>query len=283
MKFAFTLTPAESRRLIARAVARMSEVQRAAENAYIIIIGGTTTAYVVQEILGRRAITPGCFPKGINNRGLLCLTHKDHRQQLSFILHRGKPVDKTITEALKDFHADTVVIKGANAIDADGNVGIIMGNPEGGSVAQFFGAVVSQGLTHIVPVGLEKMIPSVKKAVRAAGAARIDYSMGADFGMYCVSNASVVTEIEALKMLFNVDAVHVASGGVGGSEGAVTIIADGEEKNIKAAIELVELIKGEPRIKASKNLCLSCEHQRCAYHGLQEEQLPKWLQDIPNM
>jgi hypothetical protein len=53
----------------------------------------------------------------------------------------------------------------------------------------------------------------------------------------------VVTEIDALDILFGVEAVHVASGGVLGSEGAVTIAIEGEEERVKATMDLVREIK----------------------------------------
>lgn len=51
MKAVFTLIPAELRRLIAKGVAVMKAVKDASENGYIIISGGTTNAYVAQEVL----------------------------------------------------------------------------------------------------------------------------------------------------------------------------------------------------------------------------------------
>ncbi len=42
MKAAFTLIPSESRRLIAKGVAAMKEIEDAREGGYTIICGGTT-------------------------------------------------------------------------------------------------------------------------------------------------------------------------------------------------------------------------------------------------
>ncbi len=58
--------------------------------------------------------------------------------------------------------------------------------------------MVSQGLRYIVPVGLEKMMPSVPEAVAWTGAKTFDYSMGAEFGMFHIPNPVIVTEVEAL-------------------------------------------------------------------------------------
>jgi len=73
--------------------------------------------------------------------------------------------------------------------------------------------------------------------------------MGQAAGLMPVVNAKVVTEIQALEMLTGVTAVHVASGGVAGSEGAVVLALTGEEPVVKAAFELVESVKGEEQFE----------------------------------
>ena len=71
----------------------------------------------------------------------------------------------------------------------------------------------------VYPVGLEKMIPSVEEASRMGGIFAIERSIGARVGMVCVADGIVYTELDALEDLFDVDAVHFASGGYGGAEG----------------------------------------------------------------
>ena len=62
-----------------------------------------------------------------------------------------------------------------------------------------------------------------------------------------VVNALVVTEIQAIELLTGVTAVHVGSGGVAGSEGAVMLALEGEHDVVLKAFELIEDIKGEPQ------------------------------------
>ena len=276
MKAAFTLPPAESKRLIAKAVVKMPEVQAALEKAYVIVAGGTSNAFVAQELLGRD-FTPGRFTAGTVTHGLLCVTDPKDRYPFPIILYKGQPVQKTLREALDDFHRETVVIKGANAIDLEGNVGVITSGFDGGTVAAFIGTVTSQGLNLIVPVGLEKLVRSVKESALYTGAKTLDYTIGADFGMYCLVKAKPVTEIEALRILFGVEAKHVASGGIGGTEGAVVLVVMGEEARVKAAISLVESIKGEKPVAPLKGTCATCRYA-CRFAGKQESELPAWLQ-----
>ena len=159
MRAAFTLIPSESRRLIAKGVAAMKEVKEAGEKGYTIICGGTTNGYVAQEILGVTDIPPEKYTAGTICSRVLCTTDPGKRSPFPIILHQGKRVAKTIPEALKDFHKKTVIIKGANAIDPSGKVGVISSGFDGGTMGATLGTAVSQGLKYVVPVGLEKLIP----------------------------------------------------------------------------------------------------------------------------
>ena len=275
MKAAFTLTPSESRRLIAKAVVEMEEIKAAREKAYIIICGGTTNGFVVQELTGKQ-IEPQTFTAGTSTNRVLCVTPAENRYPFPIILYKGVEVQKTTQEAFEDFHRETVVIKGANAVDPEGNVGVITSGFDGGTVAATIGTVTSTGLNYIVPVGLEKLVPSVKEAAIYTGSKTMDYSMGADFGMYCLVRAKVVTEIQALEILTGVEAKHVASGGIGGSEGAVILVAMGEQPQVEKAFSLVESIKGEQPVPGLRGSCEACIYN-CAFQGLKESELPAYL------
>jgi len=275
MKASVTLTPSESKRLIGKGVAQMEEVKRANEKGYIILCGGTTNGYVGQE-LGLKT-TPSKFTAGIIMRGLLCVTSEQDRESINAVIHKGQIVKMDLQQALQDFHIETVVIKPANAVDLEGNVGIITTGFDGGTVARFIGTVTSTGLTLIVPVGLEKLVPSVKDSAIYTGAKTFDYCIGANFGMYCISKAKVVTEIEALKILAGVEAKLVAAGGVDGCEGSVTLVIWGDEPKMKKAISIIESIKGEPRVgRVHKQPCKTCKYA-CKFVGKDENDLPAWL------
>jgi hypothetical protein len=277
MKASFILIPAESRRLIAKAVCEMAEIKIAREKAYIVINGGTTNGYVAQE-LADADVRPEEFTAGTVSNRLMCVTDLPPKRQIPFpiILYKGQRVKKTIPEVFADFHVETVLIKGGNCIDAAGNVGVVAAGFDGGTMGATIGTVVSQGLKYIVPIGLEKMVPSVDKAVAAAGAKTLDYCLGADFGIFKIPNAVVVTEIEALRILAGVMATHVASGGIGEGAGAVGLIIEGAEENVKRAMEIVESIKGEPTLPGFKGTCENCRYA-CKYAGRSIEDLPEWL------
>jgi hypothetical protein len=275
MKAVFTLIPSESRRLLAKATVALPEVQVAKEKAYIILCGGVTNGFIAQELLGIETEPQRCTA-GISTNRMLCVTPEEERHVLPMVIYKGEPVDKTMQEAFEDFHIETVVVKGGNAIDPEGNVGVITSGFDGGTVAATIGTVTSTGLQYIFPIGLEKMVPSVRDAVQYVGAKTFDYSLGANFGMYCLSKGKLITEIEALNILANVEAKHIASGGVGGSEGAVILVAWGEDDDVKKAIEIVESVKGEPPVKGLPGNCETCLYD-CRYQGYKYEDLPEYL------
>jgi hypothetical protein len=67
-----------------------------------------------------------------------------------------------------------------------------------------------------------------------------------------VGNATVVTEIQALRFLAGVKATHVASGGIGGCEGAVTLVVKGTDEGVRRTFEMVEGVKGEKPVLVEK-------------------------------
>ncbi len=281
MKTVFTLTSAESRRLIAKAVVQMPEFKKAWESAYVLLAGGTTNAFIAQEMLGRDGIEPAQCTVGLSTDGLLCVTHPASRKSYPNVFYKGEPSDKALNDALCDFHAETIVIKGANAVDMQGNVGVVTAGFDGGTIPRVIGPVTSNGLKYIAPVGLEKLVPSVPESCRAVGARSIDISMGADFGMYCLSNAIVVTELKAIELLFDLSGVLVCCGGVGGNEGAVTLAVEGDEAPVRALVAfLEEEIKGEPPVNGNKGICADCRYVRCRYNGLKSEELPDWMKKL---
>ena len=280
MKAVFTLTSAESRRLIAKAVARLPEVRRAWSEAYLLLAGGTTNAFVAQELLGDGSIEPGLCTVGVSTDGLLCVTAPESRRSFPNVFYKGEArPELSLADAISDFHAETVVIKGANAVDPEGYVGVITAGFDGGTIPRIIGPVTSKGLTMITPVGLEKLVPSVREAAKAlGGATTIDISLGADPGMYCLGNTVVVTEREAIRTLFDCEASLICCGGIGGNEGAVTLSAVGEEENVRALVDFLEReVKGEPPVRGNKGVCETCRYRFCRYCGKKGDELPEWM------
>lgn len=260
MKALITLTSTESKRLIAKAVAAHPDVKKALEKGRIIISGGTTNGYVVEE-LTHKSIDKSNYTFGIVNQGLHCITAAENRKEMiPLCLVDGDASDKSPAEILKEFTNHDVFIKGANAVDPDGNVGVLVASPVGGTIGGAYPTLVSRKSKLIVPVGLEKLIPSVLDAADTAGMFDWDYSLGMRCSLWPITDAYVVTELEAFDILCDVEAVHFSSGGTGSSAGAVTIALLGDEMKIRDAVTLVKTIKGEPPLQDSKRSCSTCDN-----------------------
>jgi hypothetical protein len=97
-------------------------------------------------------------------------------------------------------------------------------------------------------VGLEKLVPSVAEAANHSGIYHFKYSTGLPGKIVPVTTGKVITEIQAFAILAGVKAYHIASGGVGGSEGCVSLAIEGEEEKVVKAFEIAKSVKGEPAV-----------------------------------
>jgi hypothetical protein len=248
------LNPSESRRLIAKATVALPEVQHAFRHGTIIIARGITNAFVTEELLGVRV-----DPKAALTVGMVCggLTtgHSGPPATTHHVIRQGKVVEGADSrQEILTFGPDDVFIKGGNAIDADGNAGILTSGLTGGTIGMAWPVVTARGSHLVMPIGLEKLIPSVIEAARRTGIYHFKWSMGLPARLTPVVLGKVLTEIQALALLAGVTATHVASGGVGGSEGAVVLSIEGEESKVEQAFELVKSIKGEPPVAATEQM-----------------------------
>jgi hypothetical protein len=241
------LVPSESKRLIAKGVLALPEVKRVLKEGLFVVSRGTTTAYIAEEILGVKLPKANCTAGIVTDCRLSVTTPEDGIGP--WVFRGGQKSGESAEEALKQFAATDVSVKGANAIDPQGNVGVLAANDFGGTIGSIWPVLAARGSHLIVPAGLEKMIASVIDASWVCGNKLFKYVMGTRVALMPVVSARVVTEIQALEILTGVHAVHVSSGGVGGSEGAVVIALEGSDATVKGAFELVKSVKGEPPIE----------------------------------
>ncbi len=242
-----SLTPAESRRLIAKAVAVLPEVRQALKDGIVCIGRGVTNAFVLEEITGSKIEPKSHYAAGIIMDGELSVVPAGVRMK-PVVLRQGKPVDVAPADALADFKASDVFIKGANCVDPAGNVGVLVAGNRAGTVGEFQPILQSRGSYLIVPVGLEKLIPSVEEASRVCGIFHFKYSTGLPAALIPRPNALVVTEIQAFGILCGAKGVQVAAGGVAGSEGTVVLSLEGSAAQIEKVMSLVKSVKGEPPV-----------------------------------
>ncbi|MFW9804153.1 MAG: hypothetical protein ACFFFC_15945 [Candidatus Thorarchaeota archaeon] len=244
-KLLVTLTVAESKRLIAKGLLKTESVQQAWKNGYLCITMGTTSAYLVEEILGEydktRHIAGLTVAKG------LAVTEGEKRFPDAIFL-KGKRIEgKKVVDVLDQMGPGDVIIKSANAIGSDYIPIVLLASRTGGTVGTFMGPAMARNITVIAPVGLEKCIPtSYDEFCSEFGMDDWDYAIGTPVGAISIPGAITFTEIEALGTLFDVSVMPIAAGGINGGEGSITLYISGEDENVQNAYKFLKEIKGEP-------------------------------------
>ncbi len=247
------LNPAEAKRLIAKAVAVLPEVKKAMSNGIVMISRGITDAFVLEELMGEKVEKKGEFSLGCIASGELTVNQQPSRTK-PYIVRSGKVVDMASSEALRNLTPGDVFIRGANAVDRDGNAAVLVSSPNAGSIGEALPSLLARGCSIIVPVGLEKLVPSVEAALPKCHLFRFKYATGLPAALIPLPNAKVVTEVQALQVLCGVKSIPVASGGIGGSEGASVLAVEGSAEGVESAFELIKSIKGEPPVAAPEKL-----------------------------
>ncbi|MCX8094684.1 MAG: hypothetical protein N3D74_00625 [Caldisericia bacterium] len=243
MKGIVVLRPSMSKRLIAKGVKELLNSMGVLNKGIVFIGLGSTNSFIVEEILEKN-FEKEKYMAGYIGDCKLSVLDKDIRLN-PIILVDGKPSNENPDEVIKRMGKNDVFIKGANAIDPEGNIGVIVADKNGGTVGRYIGTILARGVKWIAPVSLGKLIPDVIEASYFAKIEEIDLSMGLPSAIFPIVNALPFNEIDAFEILFEVDAVLLAKGGLWEDEGSIVIGIEGEEKNVKKAFEYIESIKGE--------------------------------------
>lgn len=236
MNIQISLTPSESKRLIAKGV--VEYLKDSIDDCTVFITRGSTNAYVLEELLKFLEIDAP-FNKAdhitgeILAEGNMRLWSNKRRKPEIVIKKREIQDVKDDAERLKivqHMKAGDVVIKGANAIDHTGMAGVLVGDPNtGGTVGSLYGIIKAKGLDLVCPVGLGKMVMGeINETSNIAGANFCKFSQGMPVGLFPLA-ANVITEIEALEMLFDCEVFHLASGGLGKAQGSVVLLIEAAE------------------------------------------------------
>jgi len=247
MKALITLTSSESKRLIAKGVRALASVQNALEKYSIIVAGGTSNAFVAEELLGVQIEDKTGYTVGIVTNGELGVSQSS-KKTAPIVITKGQALEISWKDYLPKLKSGDIFIKGGNAVDHTGLAAVMVSDSAGGTIGAAQGMLYARGIELIVPIGLEKMIPDVRLAVEFMTKSPVDESFGHKVGLIPMVGATVVTELTALETLYDVEAYCIASGGVDGSEGAVTIAIVGLDEEVGRALRDVKTFKGEPQI-----------------------------------
>ncbi len=235
------ITPAAGKRLIAKAVARHAAVTETLAAGTVAVIAGTTNGYVAEELLRAIGQAEG-FDRARFFRGLTVPAGAALPEGAfpgDVIIAQGQwRRGATIFDVADELKEDDVIVKGANALNvAQQQAGVLIGHPQGGTIAAAMRAVIGRRVRLLVPVGLEKRVDGDINEI----AALLNQPGGHGPRMWPVGG-EIITEIEALELLTGVAATLIAAGGVYGAEGAVWLAITGTPEQETAACELMAAV-----------------------------------------
>ncbi|WP_372755067.1 hypothetical protein [Labilibaculum sp.] len=239
-----SLTVAESKRLIAKGLAIYPPVKECMKNGKLIMAKGTTNTYVAEELI-HDSLTNGEYVLGYISPAKTNKKVDRSKKRKELVLINGEVKDIPYKEILSDLEEGDIVMKGANIINhSKGQAAIMIGHPTGGTIGDLYPIIQEKKLRYIIPVGLEK---ESSQDINVIGEySKIEHENIAKKTPWLWSvKGELFTEIEAIKQFADVEAIHYGSGGVGGAEGAVSILIRGSESEVNKALEVIESIQGE--------------------------------------
>ncbi|OPZ80953.1 MAG: hypothetical protein BWY76_03190 [bacterium ADurb.Bin429] len=252
MYASIVLTVAQSKRLIAKAVAALPQVQRALKEGMVAIGRGTTNAYVAEEILGHELpkgeyVAGRTMPKRVPGNLLGTGKYPD------IVLKHGEAIDgATVVGAVAEMGPDDVFIKGGNALNyPEMVVGILVGHPTGGTIGGTYGTIISRKIHLIIPIGLEKLIQDDINELSCVTRDAVSHPAAPVVSLFPITGA-VITEIEAFAILCDVEARLLSAGGVAGAEGAVWLLLEGGKRELDVALALYESLADEPNLTVTQ-------------------------------
>ena len=245
MKASVVLNPSTAKRLIAQGVAAHPIVAQAMRRGTVVVTLGTTNGYVASELLGD-PIDQGAFAAGvIDDRWNI---NARLGEATDLVLKDGVQIPFNEKAVLDNLTAGDVVIKGGNALDPLGTVGVLLAAATGGTVGRYVPTAIARGVDIVIPISVAKSIHTpIADLALDLGSRKLELAMGLPCGMYPLTG-HVVSEIEALRLLFEVRATHVCSNGIGMGRGSVSLLIEGEEEGVRAAFERVQQLSELPEI-----------------------------------
>jgi len=218
------LTVGQGKKLIARGVAALPNVEKAAREGILLIIAGTTNEEVAREVLGRLGLEKKLehFYRGVTvpaGKAVFPPTTED------VVIRKGVLEEgKTVFDVAPDMKTGDMILKGGNAVNIEeGQAAVLVGNPKLGTTLPIQEAAYGRRTKVLIPIGLEKRVPEPIRELTEA-------SLEADtVGLRLAPlPGEIFTEIEALKVLYGLEARLMAAGGIDGAEGGVYLLCRGE-------------------------------------------------------
>ncbi len=244
----FHITVQAGKRLIAKAVVSLEQINEALKDNIIVIIAGSTNGYVAEELLS--VIDQiGDFSRNTFYRGVTIGPDKKLETKGSYfnkdiVIEKGKWVkEKTIFDLGQELGQGDIIVKGANAVDSERKLaGVLIRTPNLGPSGPMMQAVIGKRTQVIIPVGLEKRI--------FGNIAQVAFKVNdpSTDGMRMLPlSGTIITELEAIEMLTGTSAELVAGGGIYGAEGGCWLAITGTEEQLHSATDIINSVINEPK------------------------------------
>ena len=245
----YFLTPAAGKKLIAKAVVQRPDIKEALQNATILVIGGTTNAFVANTFLEALGADPVVtFPRFHRGVAVPPGAKLQQAEQLGdLVIEKGVPrfsAPNELPSVCAKLKAGDIILKGANALHLPTRTAaVLLGNTEnGGTVVEASKAVLSRRVKLILPVGVEKRVDTDLTELQTlvndpeASGLRLFKAPGEAF-----------TELDAIRLLTGAEAAIIASGAVNGGEGGVYLqVSGGDPEKVR---ELIREVQNEAKVE----------------------------------
>jgi len=274
------LTPTESKRVLSKAILNLPEVRRALNEGIVVLHPSSTTIFMLEElgfkltderiwVCGHISPKGLCMARPIIDTVLEDREYTAAKYPFDLIIRKGELLpfkQPTLGPALDEMGSKDIYVKGVNAIDPEGNAGVLLAEKRGGSLGLVLQKQKDKKFQIIIPCGVEKRI-SIPLGDAINAAAKIERAQGIPCQIWRL-RGKVVTEVEAFRQLFDVQAIPVSAGGLCGAEGAVVWILKGEEDNVMKAYRLCDQVRGHV-LPYSLNVyeCAECPNPVCQLAG----------------
>ena len=158
MKATVTLTPEESRRLIAWAIVEMDLVKSAMKKGIVALTLCTSSGYIAEELLGDK-IDMTLYCCGYIHKDGWCYMPPESRvgpNTGELLFKNGKPIfltfpKRSISDYISEMGPEDVIVKSGNVRDLEGRVGCLLGDPDGGEAGRYLPHILGKGIPLIVP------------------------------------------------------------------------------------------------------------------------------------
>lgn len=239
-----TLTVAEGKRLIACGLKKDPLVSECLNSGIIVIAKGSTNTYVAQELTNldlangdyvNGHILPSASTKKLDKPHIIP----------EIVLENGALSEKVYPDVMRKMKNSDILLKGANIINYEKQqAGVVIVHPTGGTCGLITPPIEDNNIKLIIPVGLEKD-SSLDIEELSHKSKNIKEESKGNAPYLWALNGCLFTEIEAIKQFADVDITFVGKGGIGGAEGAISLLLNGSEPELKKALELISDVQGE--------------------------------------